>query len=98
MTFAWPHITALALLYLIAVWAIVTGIFKMASAIRLWKTVRNEWLLLAGGIISLIFGVLLAFQPAAGVLALLWLIGIYAIALGVFQLFRAFWLRKVLTA
>jgi len=98
MTFAWPHITALVLLYLIAAWAIVMGIFKITASIRRWNAMRREWLLLVSGIISLIFGVLLALQPAAGVLALLWLIGISAIALGVFLLFRAFWLRKVLTA
>ena len=98
MTFVWPHMTELVLLYLIAVWAVVTGIFKITASIRRWNAMRREWLLLVSGIISLIFGVLLALQPAAGVLALLWLIGISAIALGVFLLFRAFWLRKVLTA
>lgn len=98
MTFVWPHITALVLLYLIAVWAIVTGIFKITASLRWWNATRKEWLLLVSGILSLIFGALLALQPAAGVLALLWLIGIYAITLGVFLLFRAFWLRRVLTA
>jgi uncharacterized membrane protein HdeD (DUF308 family) len=98
MTFAWPHITALVLLYLIAAWAIVTGIFKITSSLRLWKAMKHEWLLLVSGLISLIFGSLLALQPAAGVLALLWLIGIYTIVLGVFLLFLAFWLRKLITA
>jgi uncharacterized membrane protein HdeD (DUF308 family) len=98
MAFVWPQMAALVLLYLIAAWAIVTGIFKITASLRRWNAMRREWLLLESGLISLIFGALLALQPATGVLAFLWLIGIYAIALGVFLLFRAFWLRKLITA
>lgn len=93
ITFVWPGITAIVLLYLIAAWAIVTGVFELLAAFRLRGHIANEWLLLLGGAASVIFGVLLIAQPGAGALALLWLIGIYAIVFGVLVLALAFRLR-----
>ena len=83
LAFAWPGITALVLLYLIAAWAVVTGVFEIAAAIRLRKYITGEWLLALGGALSVLFGVLLAAWPAAGALAVLWLIGAYAVLFGV---------------
>ena len=94
LTFFAPGITALALLFYIAIWAIATGILEIAAAIRLRKEIDNEWLLLLAGLASVVFGVLLAMQPAAGALALLWLIGSYAIVFGVLLLVLAFKIRK----
>ena len=87
---AWPTITARALLYLIAAWAIVTGIIELAGALRTRLVTMSEWVLLASGAISLIFGILLLVWPRLGVLALVWLIGIYAILYGVLHLVLAF--------
>ncbi len=101
VTFIWPGITALALLFLIVVWAIVTGILEIAVATWMHRATGNEWLLLLGGIASVLFGILLAVLPAAGLLALTWLIGIYAIVFGVLLLVLAFqWrgLRRKLAA
>lgn len=83
LTFAWPRITALALLTLIAVWALLTGIAEIAAAIRLRRQIRGEWLLATGGVLSIVFGVLLLASPGAGALALVWMIGGYAILFGV---------------
>src|SRR6201993_5520459 len=91
LTFAWPGITALVLLLFIAGWAIATGIMQIIGAIRLRKEIDHEWLLIAGGVLSVIFGVVLVAQPGAGALALILVIGAYAIAYGV--LLVAFSLR-----
>lgn len=82
LTFAWPGMTALILLVVIAVWAVLTGIAKIATAIRIRRQVSGEWLLAVSGILSILFGVFLLLSPGAGALALVWVIGIYAIVFG----------------
>jgi uncharacterized membrane protein HdeD (DUF308 family) len=95
VAFLWPGLTALALLYFIAAWAIVTGIFEIVGAIRLRREIEGEWALILGGALSVRFGVLLIVIPApAGILSLVWLIGAYAVAFGVLLLILAFRLRN----
>ena len=93
LTFFWPDITALVLLYFIAGWAIVMGIFQIAAAIRLRREIEGEWLLILAGIASVIFGVLMVIRPGAGALAVIWLIGIYALLFGILMIVLAFRLR-----
>ena len=83
VVFLVPGITALALLILIAAWAMVTGAFEIAAAIQLRKHIKGEWLLALAGIASVLFALALLFNPAAGALALVWLIGAYSIVFGV---------------
>jgi uncharacterized membrane protein HdeD (DUF308 family) len=93
ITFMWPGITALVLLFLIAWWAIVTGIFEIAAAVRLRKEIRGEWALVLGGVASVFFGLVLLFRPGVGALAVIWLIGTYAVVFGLLLLMLAFRLR-----
>jgi uncharacterized membrane protein HdeD (DUF308 family) len=95
VTFVYPGITAISLFYVIVAWAITSGVLEVILAIELRKAIQGEWLLVLDGILSVAFGILLVAQPAAGALAVLWLIGIYAIAFGVTTLVLAFRLRNL---
>lgn len=94
-TFLYPGLTAVVLLYFIAAWAIMRGVFEIVTAIQLRKEISNEWMLITGGVISIIFGAALFFNPAAGALAMVWLIGIYALVFGVVIIMLALRLRSL---
>jgi uncharacterized membrane protein HdeD (DUF308 family) len=91
--FLWPATAAIAILFLIAAWAIITGVLEIMAAIRLRKEIENEFWLGLAGLLSILFGVVLIVWPGAGVLTVLWLIGGYAIVSGIFILMLAFRLR-----
>jgi uncharacterized membrane protein HdeD (DUF308 family) len=84
LTFRAPGLTALALLLVIASWAIVVGISQIVAAIRLRKVIEGEWALGLSGVLSVVFGVLAAVHPGAGALSVLWMIATYAIGFGLF--------------
>ncbi len=90
ITFATPGISAVVLLVYIAIRAIIAGIFQIIAAIRLRKEISGEWLLALAGVASIIFGLLLVARPAAGALAVIWIIGTYAIVIGVLLMALAF--------
>ena len=90
----WPGIGALALTYLVAAWALVTGAFEIAAAIRLRKVISGEWLLLIAGLLSIVLAVLVALFPGTGALLLVWWIGAYAFAYGVVSLVLALRVRS----
>ncbi|HEY4036908.1 MAG TPA: DUF308 domain-containing protein, partial [Ktedonobacteraceae bacterium] len=87
-------ITALVLLYIVAAWAIVTGMMEIFAAYAIRPFVSREWPLVLAGILSLVFGFLLIIHPGAGLLSLLWLVGIYGIVFGILFIIRAFQLRS----
>jgi uncharacterized membrane protein HdeD (DUF308 family) len=90
-----PGLTATPLLYLIATWALATGILEIAAAAHLRKEIRGEWLLVASGIASVAFGAFLVAFPRAGALALLFWIGAYALLLGVLLVLLGAELRRI---
>ena len=95
VAFVWPGITTLVLLYLIAAWAVVIGIWTVVAAIQLRKEMEGEWLLILSGILSVLFGLILIVRPGAGAVAIAWFIGAYAIVLGVLLIIFAFRLREL---
>jgi uncharacterized membrane protein HdeD (DUF308 family) len=93
LAFLWPGLTALALVYLIAAWAIVRGVFEVIAAIHLRRELEHEWLLAASGALSILLGIFLVASPGAGALALLWAIGAMAIIVGVLMIVLGFRLK-----
>ncbi|MDQ6669799.1 MAG: HdeD family acid-resistance protein [Chloroflexota bacterium] len=88
--FVWPGLTALVLLYIIAFWAILTGVLEVVAAVRLRSVLNNELGLIVGGVLSMLFGIVLVVAPGAGALAVAWLIGAYAVVFG-FTLLALSW-------
>lgn len=95
MTLLWPGITALVLLYVIAAWALVTGVLEIAAAIRLRKAIKGEWLLALSGILSVALGVMLVLWPIPGALAVVIWIGAYAFVVGALLLALGLRLRSL---
>ncbi len=92
-TFFYPGVTAIALLYLIAAWALVRGIFEIVTAIQLRKEISYEWALVISGLIGIIFGIVLLANPGAGALAMVVVIGAFALMFGVMMIVLAFRVR-----
>jgi uncharacterized membrane protein HdeD (DUF308 family) len=75
-------LTALVLVLLIGANALITGMLDIVAAIRLRRSIRGEWLLVLNGVASVVFGVLIFLFPAAGAVAVVWLISFYALITG----------------
>jgi uncharacterized membrane protein HdeD (DUF308 family) len=94
VTWFYPGITALTLLFVIAIWAIITGIFELIAAFELRRHLPGEFWWVLSGLLSIAFGVALFWRPGAGALAVIWIIAVYAIIAGIFLLGLAFRLRS----
>ncbi|WP_404340709.1 HdeD family acid-resistance protein [Pseudoalteromonas mariniglutinosa] len=90
-----PDITALLLLYYIAIWAVVIGIIEIILANKLRKELQNEWLLITSGALSISFGLYIAINPGAGIFTLMWLLASYAVLFGVLMVFFSFKLKNL---
>ncbi|MFC4564993.1 HdeD family acid-resistance protein [Nocardiopsis mangrovi] len=78
----WPGFTVLALALVIGAWAVVTGVFEIAAAVRLRRELDHEWLYIVSGVLSVAFGIVIWFIPGVGLAAVALLIGVYAILFG----------------
>lgn len=94
VTFLYPQVTALVLVIFIGAWALVRGAFEIIGALMMRKEYEKEWLLIAIGLLSMLFGIAILVNPGAGALALVWLIGAYAILFGLPLIWLAFRLRR----
>ena len=95
VTLVWPGITAMTLLYLVAIWAISTGALEIVAAIELRREIEGEIWMILGGVLSIVFGSLLVVFPGTGLLSLVWLVGFYAIAFGCSSLGVAYRLHGI---
>jgi uncharacterized membrane protein HdeD (DUF308 family) len=95
VTLVWPGITALALLWLIAAWALITGVLEIVVAVGLRRAIRHEWLVGIVGVLSVLFGIVLVVAPVAGALAITWAIGWYAVLSGIVIAVLALQVRKL---
>jgi uncharacterized membrane protein HdeD (DUF308 family) len=93
-----PAIAALAFLMIVGIWTLAVGVMQVIGAIRLRKEIDGEWWLLLTGVVNILFGVFLLAQPVEGAVAIGWLIGTFAILIGVFYVFFALRLRKLRAA
>ena len=93
LTIALPGLTALALLYLIAAWAIMRGVFEVIAAVHLRKEIDHEWLLALSGVLAILLGLFLVISPKSGALALLWAIAAIAIVVGLLEIALGFRLK-----
>jgi uncharacterized membrane protein HdeD (DUF308 family) len=90
-----PGITTIALIFFIAAWALATGILKIVGAIRLRKEIKGEIWLILSGVAGVVFAFLVMERPAAGALAMVWVIGWYAIITGALLTMLSFKLRSL---
>jgi uncharacterized membrane protein HdeD (DUF308 family) len=95
LTFHAPQITALALVIYIAAWALMIGASEIAAAVKLRREIKGEWFLILMGLASIVFAVLLLWNPVAGAAAVIWLIAWYAVVLGVLAIFFGLRLRSL---
>ena len=95
LTFMWPRLTAMGLLYLIAFWAIVTGVFEVITAIRLRHEISGEWMMALIGVLSVALGFLLVAFPVAGALSVVLMIGAFVFAMGALMIALGFKLRSM---
>ena len=93
-----PAYSTVALVYAVAIWAVLTGIIEIVAGFQLRDVITNEWLYILAGVVSIIFGILVFRDVDAGAVAIAWTIGIYAIIFGVMQLGLAFRLNGMRTA
>jgi uncharacterized membrane protein HdeD (DUF308 family) len=89
-----PALTTLVLVLVMGANAIITGALDIALAVRLRKVLRWQWLLVLGGVVSILFGVLVFARPDAGALALVWMVSLYALITGVLLFAQGLRMRR----
>lgn len=91
--FLLPVLTGLFLILLMAGWAVATGVLEIVAAVQMRKYITGEWVLVVSGIASVVFGILMFINPYAGAVAVVWIIGSYAVIFGILTMILGFKLR-----
>lgn len=91
----WPGITALVLLYVIAIWAIVTGVGSIVSGFGIGRDAGGRWLFILSGLTGVVLGILLLADPGSGAVALVVTIGFFAIIWGIITVMTSVRLRRL---
>ena len=92
----WPAISLLLLVVIIGLWAIISGIIQIITAIFVRQEIKNEWLMGLSGLISLLFGLVILSWPISSIIVVSWLIGFYALLLGIFLIVFGFQIKTFL--
>ena len=95
VTFVWPDVTALSLLFVVAFWAIATGAFQVIAAVALRRELEGELWMAVGGVASVVFGALLIAFPGQGLISMVWLVGIWSVVFGVSSIGLAYRLHQI---
>jgi len=95
LTLFWPGVTALVLVMFVAAWAVVGGLLRIVLAYQIRHEITGEWVLIASGLLSILFGGLLFALPQAGLVTMAWIIGFYAVAFGLLFVLLSLHLRKL---
>ncbi len=95
ITFMRPGATAIALLFVIGIWALIRGVIDIVTAVQIRKVVEGEWMLALSGVVSARFGLYVIARPGQGALAIIWIIAFFALILGFLLLGVGFKLRRL---
>jgi uncharacterized membrane protein HdeD (DUF308 family) len=95
LTLLWPGLSAVMLYTVIATWAVLAGITQVVAAIALRDQLKDTWLVALGGAVMVILGVYLFARPGAGVLALAYAFGVYAVIYGISMIAASVMLNRV---
>lgn len=95
MALFWTEATAVVFIIWIAAWAFVAGIMRIVAAIRLRKEIEGEWALILSGVLMIIWGILLVYTPAAGIISIAWLLGLFSVLVGIAMIMLAFRLKNL---
>ncbi|MDT1060557.1 HdeD family acid-resistance protein [Paracoccus sp. CPCC 101403] len=95
MALFWTEATALAFIIWMAIWGVIAGVFRIVAAIRLRHEIDGEWALVLSGVLLVMWGLLMAMLPAAGLLSIAWLLGIFAVLIGITLIALSLRLRKL---
>jgi uncharacterized membrane protein HdeD (DUF308 family) len=90
LVLGWPSLAALSFAIVFAAWALVTGVFEIIAALRLHRLDGRFWWLILAAVLSLAVGVYFVVWPGAGLIAFVWVIGIYALLFGIAMLIMGF--------
>jgi uncharacterized membrane protein HdeD (DUF308 family) len=97
LTLVWPGITSFTLVIFIGFWAIISGVFEIFAAIDMRKIIKDEWLFVLSGILSIVFGFLILARPLAGALVIVWMVAFYAVTFGITMIILGIRLRSLKT-